>query len=122
MNFIRAVFVGLGLAVATGLASAHDPATQNVTPPQLNNDTIVMRLKALGFSEVAIVQEREGAVDVEMQRDGRRFRLTVSRSLVGPRSLASYDTREFVEREMKPVDPRLRIERGPRIPPVLTPR
>ena len=103
MTRIQVLLFGLGLVLTAGTALGHDIGGKYVSPPPLNNKSIIMRLNALGFSDVVITREQENSVDIEMSRGGTRYHLTASRSVVGPRSLAAYDTAQFVEREMRPV-------------------
>jgi hypothetical protein len=123
MSRISVLLFGLGSVLTAGIALGHEMETQYVSPPPLNNESIIARLNALGFSDVVITGEQGSSVDVEMSRSGTRYRLTTSRSIVGPGSLAAYDTAQFVEGAMKAVGSRPQGDSVPKTPPsAISPR
>jgi hypothetical protein len=102
IGFIAMAFVfWVGFAPAKGHGTAEAP----IAPANLTDESIIHRLKQLGYSEIKIVRASSESVDVELQRAGERFGLTVSRRLIGPGSLATYDVVQVVERLLKPLVP-----------------
>lgn len=86
------------------LAWGHGTNESPVAPADLSDESIIHRIKQLGYSEIKIVRTNKDSADVELQRADQRYSLTVSRHLLGPGSLAVYNVAEIVEGLLRPVD------------------
>lgn len=117
MNQIGFTILTLVLMIMFSPAWAHGTAEGPVAPANLTDESIIHRLKQLGYSDIKIVRGSGDSVDVELQREDQRFELTVSRRLVGPGSLATYDLVQVVERLLKPMGkptlPKVPVYKGP---------
>ena len=69
----------------------------------MSTASIVHRLHLMGYSDVAVVKEREGMVDLEVSKGADRYALSVSHELIGPASIAVTNPREVVEKLLQPI-------------------
>jgi hypothetical protein len=106
-----AILISAGLGTAWGHGTSDAPETLT----GLSNDSILHRLKQLGYSDVQVVRTNRESVDVMLQREGKKYKATLSRSLIGPGSIAVVNMAEVVEQMLRTGDISMPDDLRPRI-------
>lgn len=99
--FIAATFLILAVI---GTAWGHGTSDTPETLTGLSDASILHRLKQLGYTGVQVIHTNLESADVTLQRDGKQYKATVSRSLIGPSSIAVVNAAEVVERMLRPMN------------------
>ena len=103
MKLIAVTLFFLALTLAFATAYGHGTSDIPIAPTNLTDEAIVHRLRQLAYTHLTILRASEDSVNVELQRNGQQYTLTVSKRLTVPDNLAGSDVAKVVERGLKPV-------------------